>query len=37
MGTIYQRGNIYWIKYYRHGKPIVKVLNPPKKLMRKDC
>ena len=21
MGTIYQRGNIFWIKYYRHGKP----------------
>jgi len=20
MGTIYQRGNIFWIKYYRHGK-----------------
>jgi integrase len=21
MGTIYKRGNIFWIKYYRHGKP----------------
>ncbi len=21
MGTIYKRGNIYWIKYYRAGKP----------------
>ena len=21
MGSIYQRGDIYWIKYYRHGKP----------------
>ncbi|MDH4267211.1 MAG: site-specific integrase, partial [Deltaproteobacteria bacterium] len=21
MGTIYQRGNVYWIKYYRDGKP----------------
>jgi len=21
MGSIYQRGNIYWIKYYRAGKP----------------
>jgi integrase len=21
MGSIYQRGEIYWIKYYRHGKP----------------
>lgn len=21
MGSIYKRGNVYWIKYYRHGKP----------------
>lgn len=21
MGCVYKRGNIYWIKYYRHGKP----------------
>ena len=21
MGSIYKRGNIFWIKYYRHGKP----------------
>jgi hypothetical protein len=21
MGSIYKRGEIYWIKYYRHGKP----------------
>ena len=21
MGMIYKRGRIYWIKYYRHGKP----------------
>ena len=21
MGTIYKRGNIYWIQYYRNGKP----------------
>lgn len=21
MGTIYQRGEVFWIKYYRHGKP----------------
>ena len=21
MGSIYQRGNVYWIKYYRAGKP----------------
>lgn len=22
MGSIYKRGNIYWIKYYRNGKPF---------------
>jgi hypothetical protein len=21
MGYVYKRGNIYWLKYYRHGKP----------------
>lgn len=21
MGSIYKRGNMYWIKYYRNGKP----------------
>ena len=21
MGSIYKRGNIYWIQYYRNGKP----------------
>lgn len=21
MGTVYKRGNIFWIKYFRHGKP----------------
>ena len=21
MGTIYKRGRVYWIKYYRSGKP----------------
>jgi hypothetical protein len=21
MGSVYKRGNIYWIKYYRNGKP----------------
>ena len=21
MGCIYKRGDIYWIKYYRNGKP----------------
>ena len=22
MGSIYKRGNIHWIKYYRNGKPL---------------
>ena len=22
MGSIYKRGNVYWIKYYRNGKPF---------------
>lgn len=21
MGSVYKRGKVYWIKYYRHGKP----------------
>ena len=21
MGSIYKRGEVFWIKYYRHGKP----------------
>ena len=24
MGCIYRRGNIYWIKYYRNGKPYAE-------------
>jgi len=22
MGSIYKRGNVYWIQYYRNGKPF---------------
>jgi hypothetical protein len=22
MGSIYQRGNVYWIKYHRAGRPF---------------
>jgi integrase len=22
MGSIYKRGDVYWVKYYRHGKPF---------------
>lgn len=40
MGSIYKRGSIFWIKYYRHGKPyressksdkVTKAQNPLKK------
>jgi len=24
MGSIYKRGDVFWIKYYRHGKPYRK-------------
>ena len=22
MGSVYKRGDVYWIKYYRNGKPF---------------
>ena len=30
MGSIYQRGKTYWIKYYRNGKPYRESSNSPK-------
>lgn len=30
MGCIYKRGNIYWIKYYRNGKPYQESTKSPK-------
>jgi integrase len=30
MGTIYKRGNILWIKYYRHGKPYFESTHTDK-------
>jgi hypothetical protein len=31
MGTIYKRGNIWWIKYYRDGKPYRESTRNKKK------
>ena len=30
MGTIYQRGKIYWLKYYRNGKPYYETTKSTK-------
>jgi integrase len=30
MGIIYKRGNIFWIKYYRHGKPFFESTHTKK-------
>ena len=40
MGTIYKRGNTYWLKYYRNGKPYYESTKSSKeteakKLLRK--
>lgn len=31
MGCIYRRGRVWWIKYYRHGKPFVESTRSDKK------
>jgi integrase len=31
MGSVYQRGNVYWIKYYRHGKALFQSSHSKKK------
>jgi len=33
MGSIYKRGNIYWIKYYRNGKPYRESSRSKKKMV----
>ena len=33
MGSIYKRGNIYWIKYYRNGKPYRESSKSKKKMV----
>jgi len=35
MGTLYKRGNIWWMKYYRNGKPHYKSSKSPKKMVAK--
>ena len=36
MGHIYQRGSIYWIKYYRNGKPYQESTKSKKEKAAKD-
>jgi len=35
MGTVYKRGNVWWIKYYRDGKPYRESAHTKKKTMAK--
>lgn len=37
MGSIYKRGNIYWIKYYRRGKPYRESSESEKRPMPNAC
>lgn len=32
-GTVYQRGTVYWIKYYRNGKPYFESSKSTKKMV----
>ena len=32
---LYQRGNVWWIKYYRHGKSFRESSKSPKKMVAK--
>jgi len=42
MGSIYKRGDVFWIKYYRHGKPYRessktdKITEAPRLLKRRE-
>ena len=33
MGSLYQRGNIWWVKYYRNGRPIRESSQSAKKMV----
>ena len=33
MGSLYQRGNIWWVKYYRNSRPIRESSNSAKKMV----
>lgn len=35
MGSIYKRGNVYWIKYYKNGKLYRESSKSPKKMVAK--
>ena len=35
-GSIYQRGNIFWIKYYRNGKPYCESTGSTKETRARD-
>ncbi len=35
MGSLYQRGEVWWIKYYRNGKPYRESSNSTKKMVAK--
>lgn len=30
MGSVYKRGSVWWVKYYRHGRPFRESSNSPK-------
>jgi integrase len=36
MGTIYKRGNIWWIQYYRNGKPYQESSKSKKKMVARS-
>jgi hypothetical protein len=36
MGMIYKRGNTYWLKYYRNGKPYYESVKSDKEKEAKD-
>ena len=35
MGSVYKRGNVYWIKYYRQGKCYRESSDSTKKMVAK--
>ena len=35
MGSVYRRGNIWWIKFYRNGKPYRESSGSIKKMVAK--
>ena len=36
MGSLYKRGEVYWIKYYRNGKSYRETSKTKKKLRQSD-